>query len=348
MSKQKKLLGYTELNVFCEQIALVLKAGISVYEGLCILEEEASSTSERTLYKGIIASMDRGIAFPEALSDSKVFPQYMINMIGIGEVSGRLDTVLEQLGKYYKREQAMSDAVKYAVSYPMVMMIMMGVVIGVLVAKVLPIFNSVFAEMGSELTGFSKTVMDMGTVLSNSLSWILGIFIVIAVLTILALRTEKGRRCFHVFKEYFFLTKKLTRKMAISRFASGMSLMLASGLDTEQSLDMILPLLDHREIEAKVKDMKEDIMEGQNFADAVSKQGIFSQTYNRMIGIGYRAGAVDEVIENISERYENDIEVSLSNVIAVIEPSLVAILSIVVGVILLSVMLPLMSIMSVI
>lgn len=346
-TKKTKALTYAELNVFCEQIALVLKAGISVYEGICILQEEASSPAEEALYQGIVASMDDYVSFPNALEDSGAFPAYMVQMVSIGELSGRLDTVLEQLGRYYKREQAMKDAVRYAVSYPMMMMVMMGIVIAVLVAKVLPIFNEVFADLGSELTGFSKNVMDLGLALSGSLTVIMAVFIAILLIALLALRTNIGKKYFAQFQQKFFLTKKLTYKIAVSRFASGMSLMLASGLDTQQSIEMVAPLVTHDEVSAKIAKISADIAEGQTFAQAMAANGIFSQTYHRMLGIGERTGNVDEVIENISQRYETEIETTLGNLIAIIEPSLVAVLSIVVGIILLAVMLPLMSIMSV-
>lgn len=347
MKKSKgKMLNYSELNIFCEQIAMILKAGISVYEGICILHGEATSNFEKEMLQGIMDSMDEGVSFPDSLDASGYFPKYMIDMIHIGETSGRLDTVLEQLGRYYKREQMVKNTIRQAISYPLVMMIMMGIVIFVLVAKVLPIFNSVFADLGSELTGFSKTVMDIGLALSNSLGVILVVIAAILVLGLVLTKTVMGQKRFKYIKENFYIIRNLTNKIAVSRFASGMSLMLASGLDIDQSLEMVLPLVDNVKVHKKIQGIREDISQGENFADAVMKQEIFSGTYNRMLGIGYRTGATDEVIENISDRYETEIEDSLSNIIAIIEPSLVAILSILVGVILLSVMLPLMSIMS--
>ncbi len=345
--KKVKQLTYAELNVFCEQIALVLKAGISLYEGICILQEESATAAEQALYQGIAASMDDYVTFPDALAQSGAFPSYMVQMVGIGEVAGRLDTVLEQLARYYKREQGMRDAVRYAVSYPVMMMVMMGIVIAVLVVKVLPIFNDVFVDLGSELTGFSKSVMDVGLALSTWLSVIVLVFVVILAIVLLVLNTKEGKKQFRRFQHSFFLTKNLTYKIAVSRFASGMSLMLASGLDTQQSLEMVRPLVDHPEVAQKIEQMNRDIGDGQTFAQAMAAHKIFSQTYHRMLGIGERTGNVDEVIENISQRYEADIETTLSGMIAIIEPSLVAVLSVVVGVILLAVMLPLMSIMSV-
>ncbi len=342
----KKMLDYSELNIFCEQIAMVLKAGISVYEGICILHEEATTNFEKSMLQGIINAMDEGVSFPDALEQSGYFPKYMIDMLHIGEVSGRLDTVLDELARYYNREQIVKDSVKQAVTYPAIMVVLMGIVIFVLVAKVLPIFNSVFVELGSELTGFSRTVMDLGLAFSESLNVLLVIIAVIIFLAFFFTKINVGKKLFKYVKENLYGVKTLTTKIAVARFASGMSLMLASGLDVDQSLEMVLPLVDNVKVYNKVEAIRHSISDGANFADAVMEHHLFAGTYSRMLGIGHKTGATDEVIENISRRYENEIEDSLSHIIGIIEPSLVAALSIVVGVILLSVMLPLMSIMS--
>ncbi len=344
----KKMLDFSELNIFCEQIAMVLKAGISVYEGICILEEESVAKEDKAFYQSMIDVMDEGIAFPDALELTEVFPNYMISMIRIGEVSGRLDIVLEKLGAYYAHEKLLKDSIRYAVSYPLMMMIMMGAVILVLVAKVLPIFNSVFAELGSELTGFSKNVMDMGMAFSSSLGIILFVFVVILASLFIFLKTKEGGRIFKNLKEHSFISRGLSEKIAVSKFASGLYLMLASGLDTDQSLEMVSPLIEHEGVHAKITQARTDISEGKSFAEAISDNRIFSTRYSRILNVAYKTGATDEAIENISKRYEEEIDENISRIIAVIEPSLVAILSIVVGVILLAVMLPLMSIMSVV
>ncbi len=341
------VLSDAALNVFCEQIALVLKAGISVYEGICILQEEAATPTEQALYQGIAAAMDEYVAFPDALAQSGAFPPYMVQMVAIGEVAGRLDTVLEQLAHYYKREQATKDAVRYAVSYPVMMVVMMGVVIAVLVAKVLPIFNDVFADLGTELTGFSKQVMELGVVLSNAVTVVMALAVLLLVVVFVLRHTAAGKVWLQRFQNEFFITKKISYQIAVSRFASGMSLMLASGLSVQEGLEMVRPLVAHAAVAQKIDAMHADMEAGQPFAQAMAAQQVFSPTYHRMLGIGERTGNVDEVMENIAARYETEIETTLSNLIAIIEPSLVAALSVVVGVILLAVMLPLMSIMSV-
>ncbi len=342
-----KPLSFAALNLFCEQIALVLGAGISVYEGVCMMHDEAATRAEQRLYDSISGAMDEGLSFPEALSKSGAFPPYMVQMVVIGEVSGRLDTVLNQLARYYKREQSMQDAVRYAVSYPAMMVAMMGIVIGVLVAKVLPIFNEVFIDLGSELTGFSKNVMQLGLAFSGVLPFLAVLLTALFLLGMFAVRTGTGKRYWRRFLQQNLLTKGLAYRIAVSRFAAGMSLMLASGLDTEDSIALVVPLVNHPVVRDKIEDIRQEIAEGEPFAGAMSDHAIFSATYHCMLAIGERTGNIDEVMENISQRYEVEIETSLSALIATIEPSLVAVLSVVVGAILLAVMLPLMSILSV-
>lgn len=344
----KKTLDFSELTIFCEQISMVLNSGISVYEGVCILEEESEVPKDKEMYQKIISDMDMGTEFPDALEATEAFPSYMIDMIRIGELSGRLDVVLDKLSQYYTREKQVRDSIKYAVSYPLMMLVMMGVVILILVAKVLPIFNSVFEELGSELTGFSKSVMDMGMAFSTALVPVLVIFAVILIAVIVFLKTNFGKKMFKQLKQKSFVSRKLSEKIAVSKFASGLYLMLASGLDTDQSLEMVLPLTEHEVVYDKIVKVRQDISEGMSFAEAIAENKIFSPRYSRILNVAYKTGATDNAIENISKRYDDEIDEDISRIISIIEPSLVAILSIVVGVILLSVMLPLMSIMSVV
>ncbi len=344
--KKVKMLKNSELNIFCEQINMILKSGISVYEGICILLDEATSNFEKNIYKSVITLLESGETFPEALKNSGYFPQYMTEMIVIGEASGRLDIVLERLGTYYKKEQFLKDEIRHAVVYPFVMMILMVAVIFVLAVKVLPIFNTVFSDLGTELSGVSKIAMDLG----RGFFSFLGIFLVVVFFIILLLfafsRTKLFGKKIKNIKEKLFVTKKIAVKTATSRFLAGMSLMLASGLDIHQSLEMVYPLVDNKIVMKKIDEIRNLITQGKNFSEAISEAEIFNKTYSRMVSIGYRSGLTDEVIENISQRYDDEIESNLARLIAIIEPSLVAFLSIIVGVLLLSVMLPLLGIMS--
>lgn len=315
--------------------------------------EDTPEGDGTVLLKGMIATMEETGSLYEALITSKVFPPYLCSMVQIGEQSGRLDDVMASLSEHYHREEEMARNIKSAVTYPLVMLGMMMVVIFVLIVKVLPVFNEVFRQLGTGLTGISGTILSLGNTISRYAALLVILAVLLVILAVLLATvflyfafTAKGRHQIGSFARSFFLTKNLMEKIACSRFASGMYLSLSSGLDTDQSLEMVSRLVEHPVIQAKIKQIQELILEGTSFADAVTKSSIFSGIYTRMVSIGYKTGSMDDVMKQISVQYDEEIDARMTDLVAKLEPTLVAILSIVVGLILLSVMLPLMGIMS--
>ena len=266
-------------------------------------------------------------------------------MIEIGEQSGKLEEVMKALAFHYNREENVARGIKSAVTYPMLIVGMMLIVILVLVIKVLPIFNEVFKQLGTEMTGFSKGMLDFGSAVSK---YALVIVIVTAVLVVgilILTKTGKGRAALRGFLSKFFATRGLYDKIAAGRFASGMALTMSAGLDTDESLAMVSNLVDNSDMSEKIKKSKELMTNGSSFADALCSAGIFSNMYSRMISVGYKTGSVDKVLEKIAVGYDDEVDEKMSNLISVLEPTLVIILSVVVCLILLSVMLPLMGVM---
>lgn len=341
-----KALSNTELTTFCSQFALILRSGISSLEGLSIMQEDSPKGEGQELLSGMIRTMEETGSLYEALTASEVFPSYLCSMVEIGEQSGRLDDVMASLSEHYRREDEMAKNIKSAVSYPLVMLGMMIVVIFVLIVKVLPVFNEVFQQLGTGLGGISGTILSLGNTVSRYALVFVLVAAVIAGLFLYFAFTAKGRRQIRVFARSFLPTRKLMEKIACSRFASGMYLSLSSGLDTDQSLEMVSRLVDHPVIQEKIRNIQALILEGTSFADAVSQTNMFSGIYARMVSIGYKTGAMDDVMKQISVQYDEEIDSRMSDLVAKLEPTLVAILSIIVGLILLSVMLPLMGIMS--
>ncbi len=341
-----KTMSNLDISAFCGQMAMILNAGMTTVEGLEIMEEETTGKLGKEILGELKSKLEEGYTFSESLKTAGNFPEYMIHMVEIGEKSGRVDTVFAALSKYYKKEDSVQNAVRQAVFYPAIMTIMMIVVVGFLIVEVLPIFSSVFDQLGSEITGFGKTVMVIGTALGNYSLWIFGGIVTILVIILIFLNTSGGKKAFKKFKENSRFTKNISDKIARARFSNGMSLMLASGLDTTDSLETIKNLVENKPMEEKIKKCSEEMTEGKSFEKAVVDNGIYNGLYARMLLVGFKTGSVDGVMEEIAERYEEEVDQKLVNIISVIEPSLVAILSIVVGAILLSVMFPLMGIMS--
>lgn len=345
-SSRTKQLSAKELASFCSQLSFIVKAGVPVREGIRIMAEDANDARSRGVLEPVCASLDEGQPLKTALEQSGWFPSYLLHMVDIGETAGRLEEVLDSLSAYYENSDAIGRSIRNAVSYPLVMIAMMAAVIVILVTKVLPIFQQVLAQLGNELSGFSANLLQVGSVLGICAAAVVGLILLIA-LVLLVMRTfAAGRRALDRFYASCFLTRGVAAKTAAARFASTMSLMLASGLDVDQSLEFTYALIENEPVRSKLKVMQQQIAEGQSFSEALTRAGIFSGLNNRMVTVGFRTGSLDTAMRKIAGRYEQEVDEQISRLISILEPTLVAILSAIVGIIILSVMLPLMSIMS--
>lgn len=343
---QKKQLSNNEISVFCEQMSMILKSGISVAEGISIMAEDAPAAQGRALLEELYTSLEAHGSLYQAMKESGFFPPYAMHMCEIGEQSGRLDDVMDALAAYYRREEDISKSIKSAVAYPLMMIGMMLLIIFVLIVKVLPIFNQVFEDLGAQMSGISLTLMHAGAALGRYAFVFIAIAAVIIIAVMYLTLTVRGQRLMSAFGARFIGTKKLYYQIACGRFASGMAMTLKSGLDTDESLEMLARLVEQPLMQAKIKDCQQKIAEGADFAEALSETGIFSGIQARMVSIGFKTGHMDEVMQKVARQYEEDADSRISRMIAVLEPTLVVILSVITGFILLSVMLPLMSIMS--
>lgn len=344
--KNNKTLNNSEIASFCSQTAMILNAGITPAEGMNILLQDTTSLQGKEIIQKIQTVCSQGESFSNAVASCNVFPDYVLHMIALGEASGNLDDVMQSLSSYYEREEAISESIKGAVQYPFIMIAMMLLVIFVLITQVLPIFNQVFIQLGSEMTGFTASLLSLGNTLNHYSLLFLVILVLLIGIYLFASWTTSGRRLsFRIFS-VLPLTKGFYEKVAAGRFASGMTLALSSGMDTFTSLDMISKLVGHKKMQEKIALCKESIQNGDNLAEALAKSSIFSNLYSRMVAVGFKTGSIDTVMQKIAENYEKETDKKLRTIISILEPTLVIILSLIVGMILLSVILPLMGIMS--
>ena len=325
--KKQQMLGNLEIAAFCDQLSMIVSAGIPIYEGISILQEDAPEEETAEILSVISNSLDHGSSFCDALRETNVFPKYVLDMIGIGELAGKLEEVLNALTGYYKREESIQNSIKNAVTYPLLM-----------IAKVLPVFHQIYMELGSDLTGFAGAMMRFSDALNQYLFVIVIVLIAAAAGIFLISKSDAGQK--------FFKKRPLALSTAASRFANCMALALSSGLDTDQGLMLAEQLVDNPYMASRIKKCRDLTASGRGFAEAVLTSGIFSKIYTSMITIGFRTGSMDEVMHQISEEYEEETDKQIAKFISVLEPTLVIILSIFIGLILISFLLPLIGIMS--
>lgn len=340
------VLNNQELSTFASQMGMMLSAGITIEEALRLLEQDTESLEGKVVIHDIYDVLETGKSLYISMKESGHFPKYVLDMVNIGEQTGKLDTVFSSLADYYEREEAIAEGIKQAITYPFVMIIMMLCVIIVLIAKVMPVFQQVYEQLGTTMTGISASILRLGGTLSRFSILFIIVFCIIVLGYVIFTRTEKGRLVFHNFVTHFPLTKNMYDKMAASRFSSALSIAMSAGFTTLESIIMVEQLITNALYKKKITLCKTLMEEGEEFSDAAVKSGIFSGSYGRMVSVGYKSGMLDSVMEKVSQRYEYEIDKEVNNFVSVLEPTLVAILSVIVGMILLSVMLPLMGIMS--
>ena len=345
MSKIKHLTNI-EISSFCRQTAMIIQAGITPAEGMDILLHDTLDKEGKQLLTEIGNACKQGETFAAALGAAQVFPDYVVRMVALGEESGNTDTVLTSLAEYYEREEDIHQSIKSAVSYPLIMITMMLLVIVVLLVKVLPIFKQVFLQLGTEMTGFASSLLSIGNVLSRYSMAITVILFLLVIGACFIFISPRGKIWLKGFLSHFKLTSSFYEKIAAGRFASGMSLTISSGLDTYQSMEMVAELVENDCMKKKIQSCRQQIEEGSNFSDALVSSNIFSNLHSRMVAVGFRSGTIDSVMKQIAKNYEDETDTQLRNIISIIEPTLVIFLSVIVGMILMSVILPLMGIMS--
>ena len=348
MSTTVKLtkLKSNEISTFCRQMSLLLKAGIAPADGIELLAQDTKDASAKKLFDAISQVLHSGEKFHVALEMTEAFPDYVVHMVTIGEESGNMDTVMESLADYYDREENIESNIKSAVSYPLIMVFMMLIVVLVLIMKVLPIFNQVFAQLGTNMSGFAQSLLNMGNALNKYSVVMIAILVIIAVLFIYFSSTSAGRASFKKLMRKWGPTRKLLNDIEIERFASGMVLTLSSGMDTYEGLALVKKLSDSDEMKEKIENCRNLLLDGDSFPEALEKTDIFTSFYSQMIAVGFQSGSMDQAMKQVSERIEKDTEKRIYSLISILEPTLVIILSVIVGMILLSVILPLMGIMT--
>lgn len=338
MSFKQKLLSESEISSFCQQVNMVVKAGLPTYYGISILRDEATDDFTREFLNKIYEPMERGVTLGEALANTHAFPEYMVDMIRLGEETGRLEEVLDSLSIYYEREADIKAGIRHAVTYPLIMTIMMLVVIVVIITQVVPVFSQIYEQLGSGLTGSALMLMNISNFMNRYMLAFVIAIVALAVAGIIFFRMPLGKAFIH--------GRSLSLSIAASRFANCMYLALSSGLDTDRSLEMAKKLIDNPYMLEKIEQCKKHIKNGEPFIKSLLLSGIFSKVYSSIMTIGFKTGSLDDIMHKISISYEEETDEKLRHFISILEPTLIVILSFFIGLILISFLLPLLGIMS--
>lgn len=335
--KTQSLLGNLEIAIFCEQTAMIISAGIPAYEGISILLSDAPDKQTKDILQKIYEPLEAGSSFHDALAVSGVFPQYVLDMVELGETSGKLEDILCSLTVYYEREEAIRNSFKSAILYPLVMTGIILISIFLLGTEILPVFHQMYQTLGNDLTGFPFFMMQFSKILSLCMPILFLFLIFLLIAGFFYTKTNAFQK--------FVQRQPLAMNTASSRFANCMSMAISSGLDTSEGLELAERLSGNPYMKARIQKCKKLVDDGFSFSDAILASKIFNRTYAALLNVGFRTGSLEQVMNRIVKEYEDRIDYELNHIVSRLEPALVIFLSIIIGFILLCFLLPVMGIM---
>jgi type IV pilus assembly protein PilC len=348
MAQDRKIrLESTELSWLCEQIALIQKSGIPLPEGIDLLAESADLPRQANVLRGLAREMRKLIPLSEAMEIIDSFPPYLVRMAKVGEMSGNLDHVMTNLADFYARDAELRKKIRNALIYPLVLLLMMLGIIVLLVVRVLPVFSQILSSFGGTMPGFSQGLLSFGNFIAGSAFWLLPLLIVLITGLVLWLRrSNAGRRLVDSARLRLPVLGPLYQRIYTSRFAMSLSYMLRSGIDLDTALSMTEAVMDNTLVSERIAECRKKIRKGADTFIALQATDLFPKLFVRMLSLGNRTGEMDAVMQKIARAYESEVDSRLSRLTGIVEPLMVVILSVIVGGILLTVMLPLVEIMS--
>lgn len=343
----KVQLSKIQIADLCRELALMLHAGIGTGDGLFLLAEEEKDADLKEMLTDMAKAVDEGTFLAQAFENTGCFPIYMSGLLNVGERVGRLEEALMALSRYYENKDRLERQITNALTYPVILLILMLVVIVVLLTRVLPVFNDVYASLGGQLTGVARGLLIFGQALDKFLP-VLVVVLAVFLLLLAGFVFHSGLRAKMLkFWNNRFGDKGVSRKLNNARFAQALSMGLSSGLSPEESVDMAALLLsDIPKAAERCNKCKEMLLENVSLAEALGNADLMAPSACRLLTLGMRSGSGDTVMEDLANRMQEEAHHEVERTAAKVEPALVLVTTVLVGAILLSVMLPLMNIMT--
>jgi type IV pilus assembly protein PilC len=341
-------LKLADLIIFTEQFKVMIKSGIPLLESLQIIKDQVEKQRLKNIIEYIHQHVEKGGSLSEGLEEyPELFPKLYCQLIRAGEKVGILETVLEDLALHYKTQHRFKKEVKGALYYPLIVMITAVVAIVFIVTYVVPGFVDIFNQLETQLPLTTQIVLSISIYLKNNILKILLIIILQSFLIITFFKTNKGKYYYdRVILKVPFIGKIKNRSIVI-RLCSTLSLLLANGLNLLEALAIVEKVMNNTLIKQIITKARVQVREGKYLSEVFYKSDKFPGLMLKMLKAGERAGALPEMLQTVSEYYEEEVKKALETGVSMIEPVLIIVLALVVGFIAVSVILPMFNMYSV-
>ena len=334
-----------ELAVFTRQFSVMIDAGLPLVQCLEILSNQQENKIFQKILTGTRASVEGGTTLSAAMKQyPKAFDPLYTNMVEAGETGGILDTILQRLSGYIEKSVKLKAAVKSALIYPVGVITIAGLVITLLLWKVVPIFATLFAGLGVDLPLPTKIVIAM----SNFIGSIFGLLGLIAIVGgIFGLKvwygTDQGRFIMDTIVLKIPVLGILMRKIAVARFTRTLGTLISSGVPILESLDITAKTAGNAVVERALFKVRRALEEGKSLTEPLKESEVFPGMVTQMIAVGEQTGAMDAMLSKIADFYEDEVDAAVKDLLTALEPIMIVFLGIVVGGVVISMYLPLFS-----
>jgi general secretion pathway protein F len=332
-----------DLATFTRQFSTLLKSGIQLADALGALVEQSTDRDMERVMRNVKEDITSGANLAEALAKHpRYFSDLYVNMVRAGEASGNLDTVLTRIADYLQKQASLRGKVSAALTYPCVMVVVGTAVVIFLMSYVVPRITEILKGRNTPLPLPTEILMTISGFFAN-FWWVLLIGVVAAVFLIKGVvATEAGRLKFDTLLLRLPVFGPLFSKQAISRFAMTFSTLLRSGLPALDSLKIVSLVVNNAKLTQVINDIHGRIIEGADIATPIKKSKVFPPMIGYMVAVGEQSGQLEDVLDRISESYEEEMDLSIQRLTSLIEPVIIICLAAIVGFIIAAVLLPLM------
>ena len=337
----EKKIDAVELMLFSRQMYTLLKAGVPIMRALAGLQESAQNPAFSTVLQSLRESLDSGRELSAALRlHPKVFSNFYISMVQVGEMTGRLDETFMSLYGHLEFEKDMKERISSALRYPMFVMIAMALAIVVVNIFVIPAFAKVFSGFQTELPLMTRILMGFSSFMINY--WVLLLALLIGVVTGFRkyINTVQGRYQWDKYKLELPIAGKIIFKSTLARFARSLALAFKSGIPILQGLSVVSLVVDNAYMRKQIEQMRDGVERGESILRTASASKIFNPTVLQMIAVGEETGDMDGLMFEVAGMYEREVEYEVKTLAQQIEPIMIVALGILVLILALGIFLP--------
>jgi type IV pilus assembly protein PilC len=333
-----------DMAVFCRQFVSIVNAGVPVTSALEMLGQQTENKALAAAIMDCKFQIEKGSTFADAMKDHRdVFSDLFITLVEAGEASGSLDVSFNRMGIQFEKDAKIKGLIKKSAIYPIVVSVVAVAVVILMLTFVVPQFETMLTDMGSELPALTKIVVAASDFLIARWYIVFGVVALLAGGIIRYRKTEGGGRLFGRIGIKAPLIGQLTVKSASARMARTMSTLLGAGIPMIEALDIVAKTMGNVHFREALQDAKDDVAMGDALSLSIERCGLFPPMVHHMIHIGEETGDLEEMLTKLAEYYEEEVELTTQQVMAAVEPMIIIVMALIVGVIVGAVMLPMMT-----